>query len=118
MAQASNPFITSTVEAATAGGRTQARRLSSEGLSQLLSVPIEVTVRFGEVSMLVQEILRLGVGSMIELNKSIAEPVTILINGKIIARGEVVVVDGYYGVRITEIEGAGKRLSVAGEVEE
>jgi len=111
-----NPFITSTVEGATAGGRANTpRRSEGGGIDQLLGVAVEVTVRFGEVTMTVQDILRVGVGSMIELNQSVSEPATLLINGKAVARGEVVVVDGYYGVRITEVGTAGERLTVAEE---
>lgn len=116
MTQASNPFITSTVEEPTAAVRPSAsRRSGSEGLDQLLGVAISVTVRFGEVAMALEDILHLSVGSMIELNQSTLEPVALLINGKVIARGEVVVVDGYYGVRITEVGTASERLTLAGE---
>ncbi len=98
----SNPLITSSVETATAAGRSKPQPRAS-GLAQLLGVETEVIVHFGEVTLTVQEILNLRVGSMIELNKMISEPAALLINGKVIAYGEVVVVDGYYGVRITQV---------------
>ncbi len=98
----SNPLITSSVEAATVAGRSKLPPRTS-CLAQFLGVETGVTVLFGEVTLTVQEILDLRAGSMIELNKMISEPATILINGKVIAYGEVVVVDGYYGVRITQV---------------
>ena len=60
-------------------------------------------VRFGTTSMPLRDVVRLGSGMMIELNRAVDEPVELLVNGHPLARGEVVVVDGYYGVRITEI---------------
>jgi flagellar motor switch protein FliN/FliY len=55
----------------------------------------------------------MGAGSMIELNRAVEEPVELLVNGRLLARGEVVVIDGYYGVRITEVMApAGEALSL------
>lgn len=69
----------------------------------LLDVSMQVTVELGRTKMRVREILGLGEGSIIELQKLAGEPVDILVNGKLIAKGEVVVIDEYFGVRITEI---------------
>ena len=77
-----------------------------EGLGNidlLLDVPLEVTVELGRTSMLLREILELGTGSVIELDKLAGEPVEILVNNKLIARGEVVIIDENFGVRITKI---------------
>jgi len=64
---------------------------------------MQVTVELGRTKMRIREILGLGEGSIIELQKLAGEAVDILVNGKLIAKGEVVVIDEYFGVRITEI---------------
>jgi flagellar motor switch protein FliN/FliY len=69
----------------------------------LLDIPLEVSVELGRVSMLVRELLEIGTGSIIELQKAAGEPVEVLVNGRLIARGEVVVVEDNFAVRITEI---------------
>lgn len=71
----------------------------------LKDVPLIVTAELGRTRMLVKDILKLGVGSVIELEKATGEPVDILVNGKSIAKGEVVAIDESYGVRITEVPG-------------
>ena len=60
--------------------------------------------------MILEEIIKLGVGSVIELNSGIDQPVELVVNNRILARGEVVTVDGFYGIRITEITSAGERF--------
>lgn len=72
-------------------------------LDFILDIPIEVTVELGRSKMLVNELLRLGQGSIIELSKLAGETLEILANQKLIARGEVVVVNDKYGVRLTEV---------------
>lgn len=72
-------------------------------IQRLMDVEMNVTVRFGRTEMPLREIVRFGVGSMIELNRTVDEPVDLLVNNAPFARGEVVVIDGYYGVRVTEI---------------
>ncbi|SRR6266498_4854684 len=72
-------------------------------IERLLEVELDVVVRFGITYMPLREVVRMGIGTMIELNRGVDEPVELLVNGRTLARGEVVVVDGYYGVRITEI---------------
>ena len=62
-----------------------------------------VVVRFGSTSMPVRDVLDLGPGAMVEFRRSPEEPVEILVNGRVVARGTVVVVQGNYGVRIIEI---------------
>lgn len=69
----------------------------------ILDVPIEVSVILGRTSKTIKEILELNTGSLIELDKLVEEPVEILVNGKIVAQGEVVVVNENFGVRITNI---------------
>ncbi|MDI3521883.1 MAG: flagellar motor switch protein FliN [Bacillota bacterium] len=72
-------------------------------LGLLLDIPLEVTVELGRTKRLIKEVLELGVGSVIELEKLAGEPVDVRVNGKLVARGEVVVIDENFGVRITEI---------------
>ncbi|MGI6113218.1 MAG: flagellar motor switch phosphatase FliY [Mahellales bacterium] len=76
----------------------------------IMDVPLEVTVELGRTKRLIKDILELGPGSVIELDKLAGEPVDILINGKLIAKGEVVVIDDNFGVRITDILSPIKRL--------
>jgi len=72
-------------------------------LNLLLDVPLQVSVELGNTRMKIKEILDLGIGSVIELDRLAGEPVDILVNGKLIAKGEVVVIDENFGVKITDI---------------
>ena len=69
----------------------------------VLDIPLEVTVELGRARMIINDLLQLGQGSVIELNKLAGEPMEILVNHKLIARGEVVVVNEKFGVRLTDI---------------
>jgi flagellar motor switch protein FliN/FliY len=77
-------------------------------------VELEVAVSFGETQMALRDILKLGVGSVVELEKSVNDPVAILVNHKPIARGEVVMVDGNYGVKVLEVESTADRIRSLG----
>ena len=79
-------------------------------LGALMNVQLPVSIRFGETEMLLEEVVKLGVGSVIELNSAVDDPVELVVNGRCFARGEVVTVDGFYGVRITEITSVGERI--------
>ena len=68
-----------------------------------MDVPLEVTVELGRKSRSIKEILDFTPGTIIELDKVAGEPIDILVNGKYVARGEVVVIEESFGVRITEI---------------
>ena len=81
-----------------------------DNLDVFMDLQLAASIRFGETNMLLEEVVKLGIGSVIELNSSIDEPVDLAVNGRAIARGEVVVVDGYYGIRITELNSDDKRL--------
>jgi len=83
---------------------------NGNNLAVLMDVQLPVSIRFGETEMILEEIVKLGVGSVIELNSGIDQPVDLVVNNRILARGEVVTVDGFYGIRITEITNAGERL--------
>jgi flagellar motor switch protein FliN len=72
-------------------------------LDLLMDVELDVTLRFGERHMVLHDILDLNAGSVVELEQNVRDPVDLLVGGKVIARGEVVVVDGNYGLRVKEI---------------
>jgi flagellar motor switch protein FliN/FliY len=82
-------------------------------LEMLLDVPLELTVELGRASLQIEEILRLGPGSVVALDRLEGEPLDIKLNGRIVARGEAVVVDGRLGVRIAEVAGEGARDELA-----
>jgi flagellar motor switch protein FliN/FliY len=73
-------------------------------------VPLEVTVRLGKTVMKIRDILELGDGSIIELDKLAGEPVDLLVNGKLVAKGEVVVIDENFGFRVKDIVSPTERL--------
>jgi len=77
----------------------------------LLDVPLELTVQLGMTRMLIRDLLQLGQGSVVELDKLAGEPMEILINNKLVARGEVVVVNEKFGVRLTDIVSPAERIS-------
>lgn len=83
---------------------------ASATLDLLLDVEMPITVSFGRTRAPMQEILNLIAGSIIELDRTIAEPVEVIVNNCVVARGEVVVVDGNYGVRIIEVMSRQERL--------
>ena len=74
-----------------------------DNLEFILDIPLQVSVELGRTKMLVNELLKLGQGSVIELTKLAGESLEILVNQKAIARGEVVVVNDKYGIRLTEV---------------
>lgn len=83
-------------------------------LDLLLDIPLEVSVELGRVTMLIRELLEVGTGSIVELQKAAGEPVEVLVNGRLIARGEVVVVEDNFAVRITEILSPAERIQRLG----
>lgn len=92
--------------------------VASEGMGNialLLDVPMRVTVELGRTKMTIKDILGLGEGSIIELDKLAGEPVDILVNDKVIAQGEVVVIDENFAVRVTHIVSQMERVTDAAE---
>lgn len=77
--------------------------IQPENIDLIMDVPLEVTVELGRTSKSIQEILDFTPGTIIELNKIAGEPIDVLVNGKFVAKGEVVVIEENFGVRITEI---------------
>src|SRR5262249_26992181 len=86
---------------ADSGSSSPLRGIDSLGF--VMDVPVELTVVIGKKPMRIGEILRLGPGSVLELDKASGEPLDIFANGRLIARGEAVVVGERYGVRLTEV---------------
>ncbi len=77
--------------------------VTAEELVRLHDVPVELAVEVGRTKMTIKEALALGPGSIVTLNRLAGEPVDLLVNGKPIARGEVVVIDEEFGLRVTEV---------------
>lgn len=75
----------------------------TQELDFILDIPLELSVELGRSKMLVNDLLQLGQGSIVELNKLAGEPLEIYINRKLVARGEAVVVNEKFGVRLTDI---------------
>jgi flagellar motor switch protein FliN/FliY len=98
-------------EAAVAVGTRRLAELAQSGaggeelsLNQLAGVPIPVTVQLGRVRLTLGELCRLKTGTLLELDREAHEPADILVNGRVVAHGEIVTVEGHYGVRITDVE--------------
>lgn len=93
--------------AAVAAGATSAK---DRNLNLILDIPLRVTVELGRTKMPVSELLNLTQGSVIELTKLAGEPMEVLVNEKLIARGEAVVVNEKFGVRLTDIISPSERI--------
>ena len=75
----------------------------NENINLIMDVPLQVTVELGRTSKSISEILEFSPGTIIELDKIAGEPVDVLVNGKFVAKGEVVVIEESFGIRVTEI---------------
>jgi flagellar motor switch protein FliN len=80
-------------------------------LDFILDIPLLVTVELGRARFPIQDLLKIGKGSVLELNKLVGEPLEVLVNGKPVARGEVVVVDEKFALRLTNIAQPNERLN-------
>ncbi len=85
------------------GSAGRLARTDFSKLKMILDVPLKVSVELGRTKMLINDLLQLGQGSVIELDKIAGEPMEILINDKLVAMGEVVVVNEKFGVRLTDV---------------
>ncbi len=83
---------------------------ASKTFDLLLDVALPVSVSFGKTSLQIREVLKLNTGSIVELDRFVTDPVEVIVNDCVIARGEVVVVDGNYGVRISQLASRDERL--------
>lgn len=98
--------------ALTAGARTVEDKGYPKGLDLLLDVELPVSVSFGRAEIPIKDVIKLTTGSIVELNRSISEPVEVIVNNVVIARGDVVVVEGNFGVRIKQVVSRQERLRV------
>jgi flagellar motor switch protein FliN len=89
----------------------EVKQIERSKLELLYDVPLQFTVELGRTEKTLKEILGLGPGSIIELEKSAGEPLGILVNGKLVAKGEVIIIDENYGIRIKGILNAEERLN-------
>tara|TARA_B100000925_G_C21990308_1_gene466495 strand:+ start:1508 stop:1918 length:411 start_codon:yes stop_codon:yes gene_type:complete len=84
-------------------GDSSLNKLKVQNLDFILDIPLKVTVELGRTKVLVKDLLQMGQGSVIELDKLSGEPLEILVNGKLVAKGEVVVINEKFGARLTDI---------------
>jgi flagellar motor switch protein FliN/FliY len=84
-------------------------------LDVLLDIELPVTLRFGRTQMLLGDVMALGTGSVTEFDRGVDQPVDVLVNGRVVARGEAVMVQGNYGVRVSEIVSRRERLPIPTE---
>jgi flagellar motor switch protein FliN/FliY len=97
--------------AAAAGSEAAAIEDEGSNLDLLLDVELEASIRFGQKELLLKDVLNLRPGAVVELARQVNEPAELLVAGRLMARGEVVVVEGNYGLRITEILGPAERIA-------
>ncbi len=104
--------IEEAVDRATEAVKVQAEEIGADegttsgepiGMAGLMNVPVRVTVQIGRTRLTLAELVDLGPGSIVPLDREAHEPADILVNGRLVARGEVVTIDERYGVRITEV---------------
>jgi flagellar motor switch protein FliN len=83
-------------------------QLNADALNLLLDMKLPLSISFGSTQLPLKEVMKLTIGSTVELNRMTSDPVEIIVNDCVMARGEVVVVEGNYGVRIKQIVGRGE----------
>ena len=87
----------------------------ANGLEFVLDIPVKVTVEVGRTRVLVQDLLKLHKGSVIELSKIAGDPLEILVNDRVVARGEVIVINEKFGIRLTDIVNHEQRIRDLGK---
>lgn len=107
-----NPAASKAIAAAASagGGPAPLSPVNARNLDLLLDVELPISVSFGRAQLQLKDVIKLTTGSIVELNRSLSEPVDIIVNNCVIARGEVVVVEGNFGVRIQQIISKQDRL--------
>ncbi len=108
--EALGPVEPATAVAPPASAGSEVSPGAARNLDLLMEVELPIYVTFGRTHLPLKDVLKLSSGSIVELNRLVNEPVEVLINNCVIARGEVVVVEGNYGIRITEIAGRQERM--------
>lgn len=89
--------------------------LDDNGLEFILDIPLKVSVELGRTKILVQDLVKLHKGSVIELSKLAGEPLEVLVNERVVAKGEVIVVNEKFGIRLTDIVSHAQRIRQLGE---
>lgn len=82
----------------------------NDNIERILDIPVTVSVEVGRVRMLINDLLQLGHGSVIELDKSAGEPMEVLVNDRLVAKGEVVAINDKFGIRLTDIVSPVERI--------
>lgn len=109
------PVAAAPAAAAVAAGRPAAMGVDDKKLEMILDIPLSLSVEMGRSKMLINDLLQLGQGSVIELTKLVGEPLDVFVNEKLIARGEVVVVNNEkFGIRLTEVISPSDRIQSMG----
>jgi flagellar motor switch protein FliN len=88
---------------------------SEERIQRILDIELPVNISFGSTKRPLSEVLKLGPGALLELDRAAEDPVVLKVNNKVFAKGEIVDVDGYYGVQITEISSPAQRIASLGD---
>jgi flagellar motor switch protein FliN/FliY len=115
----SNPARPSRASKPRAPASSKAASKDKGNIDLLLDVELQVSLRFGKREMLLRDILELSAGAVVELDQRILEPVDLLVGGKVVAQGEVVVLEGHYALRVTEILNPTERIdSLRGQGEQ
>jgi flagellar motor switch protein FliN/FliY len=109
-APAAAPAPPAVAAAAAPAPRPTASSMSTERINVILDIDLPLVVRFGRTELPLKSVTRLGPGSLIDLGRTPDEPVEILVSNQVVARGEVVIVSGSYGVRILEVVSASERI--------
>lgn len=99
-----------------ANSMMSAQAAGDKDLSFILDIPLEIAVELGRARMLVNDLLQLGQGSVVELTKLAGDPMEIFVNGKLFARGEAVVVNEKFGVRLIDIVSPSERVKSLGQI--
>jgi flagellar motor switch protein FliN/FliY len=108
--QVAEPSKAIAVAASAGGGPAPLSPVNARNLDLLLDVELPISVSFGRAQLQLKDVIKLTTGSIVELNRALSEPVDIIVNNCVIARGEVVVVEGNFGVRIKQIISKQDRL--------
>jgi flagellar motor switch protein FliN/FliY len=87
---------------------------TTHALGRVMDIPLAISVELGRTKMLIGELLQLNEGSVLELSKLAGEPLDVLVHGKLVARGEAVVVNDKFGIRLTDIVSPSERIQTLG----
>ncbi len=85
-------------------------QMLSEDLGHILDIPLQLSMELGKTSMSIRELLKLTPGSVVELNKSLSEPIDIYVNGTLLAQGEMMAVNDKFAIRLTEVMHSAEKI--------